>query len=141
MVLTHALALSASQFVHKRKSLRIYTSMHSEGLELTKTDLYQARREPDTPPERPTCYSRLGFSYGQGCFLRKFQNDRSHISGFPAKHYHPVLRYFPVSYWVICKIHRHLPPTWPRLGFPRPSQRGLKRAWPSSPAAPESGEG
>ena len=33
---THALALSASQFVHKKKSQRIYTSMHSEGLELTK---------------------------------------------------------------------------------------------------------
>ena len=33
---THALALSASQFVHKIKSQRIYTSMHSAGLELTK---------------------------------------------------------------------------------------------------------
>ena len=36
MLLTHALALSASQFVHKKKSQRIYTSMHSAGLELTK---------------------------------------------------------------------------------------------------------
>ena len=36
MFLTHALALSASQFVHKKKSQRIYTSMHSAGLELTK---------------------------------------------------------------------------------------------------------
>ena len=36
MLLTHALALSASQFVHKKKSPRIYTSMHSAGLELTK---------------------------------------------------------------------------------------------------------
>ena len=35
-LLTHALALSASQFVHKKKSQRIYTSMHSAGLELTK---------------------------------------------------------------------------------------------------------
>ena len=33
---THALALFASQFVHKKKSQRIYTSMHSAGLELTK---------------------------------------------------------------------------------------------------------
>ena len=33
--LNHALALSACQFVHKRKSLRIYMSMHSGGLELT----------------------------------------------------------------------------------------------------------
>ena len=36
VLLTHALALSASQFVHKKKSLRIYTSMHSGGFELTK---------------------------------------------------------------------------------------------------------
>ena len=36
VLLTHALALSASQFVHKKKSQRIYTSMHSAGFELTK---------------------------------------------------------------------------------------------------------
>ena len=36
VLLTHALALSASQFVHKKKSLRIKTSMHSGGLELAK---------------------------------------------------------------------------------------------------------
>ena len=36
MLLTHALALSASQFVRKKKSPRIYTSMHSLGFELTK---------------------------------------------------------------------------------------------------------
>ena len=36
VLLTHALALSASQFVHKKMSQRIYTSMHSAGLELTK---------------------------------------------------------------------------------------------------------
>ena len=36
VLLSHALALSASQFVHKKKSQRIYTSMHSAGLELTK---------------------------------------------------------------------------------------------------------
>ena len=36
VLLTHALALFASQFVHKKKSQRIYTSMHSAGLELTK---------------------------------------------------------------------------------------------------------
>ena len=35
VLLTHALALSASQFVHKKKSHRIYASMHSAGLELT----------------------------------------------------------------------------------------------------------
>ena len=36
VLLTHALAISASQFVHKKKCLRTYTSMHSGGLELTK---------------------------------------------------------------------------------------------------------
>ena len=38
VLLTHALARSASQFVHKKKSQRIYTStsMHSAGLEFTK---------------------------------------------------------------------------------------------------------
>ena len=36
VLLTHALALSASQFVHEKKSQRMYTSMHSAGLELTK---------------------------------------------------------------------------------------------------------
>ena len=34
VLLTHALALSASQYVHKKKFQRIYTSMHSAGLEL-----------------------------------------------------------------------------------------------------------
>ena len=33
---THVLALCASQFVRKKKSPRIYTSMHSGGFELTK---------------------------------------------------------------------------------------------------------
>ena len=36
VLLTHALALSASQFIHKKKSPRIYTSMHSGGFGLTK---------------------------------------------------------------------------------------------------------
>ena len=36
VLLTHALALSASQYVHKKKSQRIYTSMHSAGVEPTK---------------------------------------------------------------------------------------------------------
>ena len=36
VLLTHALALSASQFVLKKKSPRIYTSMHSGGFEPTK---------------------------------------------------------------------------------------------------------
>ena len=36
VLLTHALALSISKFVHKKKSQRFYASMHSAGLEMTK---------------------------------------------------------------------------------------------------------
>ena len=36
LLLTHALALSASQLMHKKKSQRRHTSMHSTGLELAK---------------------------------------------------------------------------------------------------------
>ena len=36
LLLTHALALSASQFARKKKSPRLDTSMHSGGFELTK---------------------------------------------------------------------------------------------------------
>ena len=36
MLLTHALAFSASKFVHKKTSPRIYTGVHSGGFELTK---------------------------------------------------------------------------------------------------------
>ena len=44
LLLTHALALSASQFVHKKKSQRIYMSMYALGGARThETDLYQAR--------------------------------------------------------------------------------------------------
>ena len=50
VMLTHALAPSASQFFHKKNSLRVVTTMRSASLELTKTDQYQARGLPDTPP-------------------------------------------------------------------------------------------
>ena len=50
VLLTHAFALSASQFVHKKKSQRIYTSMHSAGLELTK--LTYTRLEDNLIPHR-----------------------------------------------------------------------------------------
>ena len=45
VLLTHALALSASHFVHKEKSPRIYTSVHlgGFGIRTHETDLYQAR--------------------------------------------------------------------------------------------------
>ena len=44
VLLTHAFTLSASQFVRKKRSLRIYTSMHSAGLELAKLT-YNTRLE------------------------------------------------------------------------------------------------
>ena len=44
VLLTHALALSASQFVHKKKSPRIYSSEYAlGGIRTHETDLYQAR--------------------------------------------------------------------------------------------------
>ena len=49
MLLTHAFALSASQFVHEKTSLRMYTSMHPGGLELTKLTYIAGTRI--------TCYS------------------------------------------------------------------------------------
>ena len=55
VLLTHALALSASQFVHKKKSQRIYTSMHSVGPELTK--LTYARLEDNLTCHRGDRYS------------------------------------------------------------------------------------
>ena len=48
MLLTNAFALSASQYVHKKKPLRVYTSMHSGGLELTKLTIAGTRT---------TCYT------------------------------------------------------------------------------------
>ena len=56
VLLTHALALSASQFVHKKKSQRISTSMQSAGLELTKLTYTRL----DTPPVRPVPISFTG---------------------------------------------------------------------------------
>ena len=47
MLLAHTSALSASQFVHKKKSVRIYTSMYSGGLELT--HLTHSRHEDNLP--------------------------------------------------------------------------------------------
>ena len=44
VLLTHALAFSASQFVRKKKSPRIYTSMRTGGFELTKL-IYTSRLE------------------------------------------------------------------------------------------------
>ena len=44
VLITLAITLSASQFVHKKKSLRIYTSMHSGGARTHQNYVYRARR-------------------------------------------------------------------------------------------------
>ena len=62
--LTHALALSASQFVNKKKSSRIFTSMHSGGFDLTK--LTCTRLEDDLVRHRATAES-LRITSGQLC--------------------------------------------------------------------------
>ena len=67
--LTHALALSASQFMHEKKSQRIYTGMHSAGLELTKLTYtrlednlirHRGDRLSYATPQyaRPTCHTQ-----------------------------------------------------------------------------------
>ena len=58
VLLNHALALSTSQFVHKKKSPRIYTSMHSAGLELA--NLTYTRLEDDLIRHRG---DRLQFTF------------------------------------------------------------------------------
>ena len=67
VLLTHALALSASQFVHTKKSQRINTSMHSAGLELTKPTYTRLednliRHQGDVNPSRRTSYGRGNMS-------------------------------------------------------------------------------
>ena len=56
VLLTHALALSASQFVRKKNSPRIYISMHSAGFELTKLPI---------PGSRITSYATGATGLGQ----------------------------------------------------------------------------
>ena len=74
--LTHALALSASQFVPKKKSARIYPSMHSAGLELTK--LTFTRLEVDLLRHRG---DRLGISVPQ-VLCQSYRSHRSSELGY-----------------------------------------------------------
>ena len=67
VLLTHALALSASQFVRKKKSPRIYASMHSAGLELTK--LACTRLEDNLIRHRGDRYAPVtSQEYGTVCY-------------------------------------------------------------------------
>ena len=76
LLLTHAPTLSARQFVHKAKHLRIYTSMHSGGLELKKLiytkledNLIRHRRGLYIRP-RNTSGIRLQYSCGVTCSMK-----------------------------------------------------------------------
>ena len=74
VLLTHALALSPSQFVHNSKSPRIYTSMHSAELELTK--LIHTRLEDKLirhRGDRPNIQILVG--------LRERMSSKIHVSG------------------------------------------------------------
>ena len=107
VLLTHALALSASQFAHKKKSQRIYTSMRSVGLELTKLtytrleDLLVRHRGdrslcPDSrfkaactrskSESKEACVNR---SPGASCMLLQYsvpQQDQGYLPEQPAGH-------------------------------------------------------
>ena len=61
VLLAHALALSASQFVRKRKSLRFYSNMHSGGLELAR--LTYIRVEDNLIRHRDDRYHSPGTRY------------------------------------------------------------------------------
>ena len=104
MLLTHALALSASQFVHKEKSQRIYTSMHSAGLELTK--LTYTRLEDNLirhRGDRPGtlyyyCYSYC-YCHCHYCHYYRHYNSAGHLTfanrwrylGLSSRHVMPSL--------------------------------------------------
>ena len=81
VLLTHALALSASQFVPKKKSQRIYTSMHSAGLELT--NLTYTRLEDNLIRHRGDRYmSEAGSVHASQWLRREHAADMvSHLTG------------------------------------------------------------
>ena len=87
-LLTHALAFFVSQFVRKKKSPRIYTSMHSGGFELTKL----------------TC-TRLGDN------LIRLRGDRHYVGGSPWNYSVPCTRVNRImlsqSVHIIIKIKIH----------------------------------
>ena len=65
--LTHALALSARQFEHKKKSPRIHTSMHSGGFELTK--LTYTKLEDNLIHTPPGATDSIPLSRGKNRFM------------------------------------------------------------------------
>ena len=77
LLLTHALAFSASQFVRKKKSPRIYTRMHSGGVELTKLTRieYNLIRDRGDRPDYTTVTAAVTFV----CSLAVFRCCRVNI--------------------------------------------------------------
>ena len=78
VLLAHALALSASQFVHNKKSHRIHTNMHSAGLELTR--LTYTRLEDNLIRHRGDRYTPVRVV----CFLLGFVS----VFSFPGGYFH-----------------------------------------------------
>ena len=77
VLLNHALAFSASQFVHKIKSPRIYTSMHPGGFEFTK--LTYTRLEDNLIRHRSDRLSWVFFcSFFHTQSLSSFWTSRGH---------------------------------------------------------------
>ena len=86
LLLTHALALSASQFVRKKKSQRIFTSVHSAGLGLTKLtytrlvdNLLRHRDDPLNVHSNHEVFPKDIFSHipWLACVARYVLHDRS----------------------------------------------------------------
>ena len=85
VLLTHALELSASQFVHKKKSQRIYTSTRSAGLELTK--LTYTRLEDNLIRHRgdrlyPSPHLAIDVSYKRAAYLRVSPTTVCPVKGY-----------------------------------------------------------
>ena len=95
MLLTQALALSASQFVHKKKSQRIYTSMHSAGLELTK--LTYTRLEDNLIRHRGDRYIYIILSR-----YNTIHNDKCNVGCYCCPRRHDE----NISHLVIIRFHR-----------------------------------
>ena len=97
MLLTHALALSASQFVHKKKAQQIYTSMHSAGLELTK--LTYTRLEDNLIRHRGDRYNVLYVCVSVSNLFCLCESTRSFCNRLSAPHH----------YWLNepCRIGSH----------------------------------
>ena len=93
VLLTHALALSASQFVHKEHSLRMYTSIYSAGLELMK--LTYTRLEDNLIHHRIQNPTNSRTAAGNECSVTMVRQSWSLISAVPCQTTIPALTWNP----------------------------------------------